>query len=217
MILLSITDEIINYIKEINLLEFGGLLFGLLCVYFLIKENVLTWICGIIYVLISFVVFWQSRLYGDFLLHIIFLILNIYGWYSWTGGSKDAKDKASTELNVSTLTRKASIIQLAFSAIGILIFAQVLIYIPSMIEGVDAAALPYWDSTTSILSVTAMWLTTKKKIENWYYWLAIDILATGIYFYKELYFYSLLYFIYIFLAIAGYIAWKKSMNKSLAI
>lgn len=217
MMLLSITDEIINYIKEINLLEFGGLLFGLLCVYFLIKENVLTWICGIIYVLISFVVFWQSRLYGDFLLHIIFLILNIYGWYSWSSGSLDPKDKASTELNVSTLTRKASIIQLVFSAIGILIFAQVLIYIPSMIEGVDAAALPYWDSTTSILSVTAMWLTTKKKIENWHYWFVINILATGIYFYKELYFYSLLYFIYIFLAIAGYMAWEKSMNKSIAI
>ena len=76
------------------------------------------------------------------------------------------------------------------------------------------ASLPYWDSATSVLSVTGMWLTTKKKIENWYYWLIVDILATGIYMYKELYFYGILYFVYIFLAVAGYMAWKNSLENN---
>lgn len=207
MILASIANDILSYASGINTLEAAGLVFGLLCVYFLIKENILTWPCGIIYVLISFVIFWQSQLYGDFLLHIIFLILNIYGWMTWT----KRKDADQAALVVTANDAKSTLIQVGVTIIGILLFAQVLIHIPSWLDGMEPAALPYWDSTTSILSVTGMWLTTKKKINNWYYWLAVDILATGIYFYKELYFYSLLYFIYIFLAIAGYLAWRKSM------
>ena len=207
MILASIVNEIYTYATGMNVLEALGLIFGLLCVYFLIKENILTWPFGILYVLISFVIFWQSQLYGDFLLHIVFLILNIYGWHSWING----KDETKQELLVSKNSTKESIFQLVLTIAGIILFAQVLIYIPNWIDSMEPAALPYWDSTTSVLSVTGMWLTTKKKIDNWYYWLAVDILATGIYYHKELYFYSLLYFIYIFLAIAGFIAWRKSM------
>lgn len=206
--ILSFLHEASAYFTNMSTLEALGLIFGLLCVYFLIKENILTWPCGIIYVLLSFVVFWQSQLYGDFLLHIIFLILNIYGWYTWVN-SKGQNDEG---LVVTKNSTKENILQLSITAIGILLFAQLLIHIPSWINGMAPAALPYWDSTTSVLSVTAIWLTTIKKIDNWYYWFVVDILAVGIYYHKELYFYSLLYFIYIFLAVAGYLAWRKSMT-----
>lgn len=206
--ILSFLHEASAYFTNMSTLEAMGLIFGLLCVYFLIKENILTWPCGIIYVLLSFVVFWQSQLYGDFLLHIIFLILNIYGWYTWVN-SKGQNDEG---LVVTKNSTKENILQLSITAIGILLFAQLLIHIPSWINGMAPAALPYWDSTTSVLSVTAIWLTTIKKIDNWYYWFVVNILAVGIYYHKELYFYSLLYFIYIFLAVAGYLAWRKSMT-----
>ena len=176
---------------------------------FLIKESIWTWPAGIAYVIVSFVVFWNARLYGDFILHIFFLVLNIYGWYYWVRGKKD--ENPSVTITHSSV--KQSIIFLSFTIIGIFAFGQFLINIPSMFEGVEPAALPYWDSTTSILSVTGMWLTARKKIDNWYYWFAVDIIATGVYFYKELYFYSFLYFLYIGMAIAGYLAWKKTMMK----
>ena len=200
-------EGIWGYILQIGTLGFLGLIFGLLCVIFLIRQNILTWISGIIYVFISFVIFWNARLYGDFLLHIIFLILNVYGWYSWVNGGR-SKDEV---LKVTTMPVKMTIIILSLSVIGIYCFAQLLIYTPQMIDGMVSASLPYWDSTTSVLSVTGMVLTARKKIENWYYWLVVNILATGIYFYKELYFYALLYFIYIGLAIIGYRAWKRSL------
>ena len=205
--IISLLHEVSSYFTNIGALEALGLIFGLLCVYFLIKENILTWPCGIIYVFLSFVVFWQSQLYGDFLLHIIFLILNIYGWYAWIKG----KNTTGQQLSVTKNSSNENIIQLLVTALGILFFAQLLIRIPNWIDGMAPASLPYWDSTTSVLSVTAIWLTTIKKIDNWYYWFVVDILAVGIYYHKELYFYSLLYFIYIFLAIAGYLAWRKSM------
>ena len=104
---------------------------------------------------------------------------------------------------------------MGITLIGIFVFAKVLIGVPSLFDGVDPPALPYWDSTTSILSVTGMWLTARKKIDNWYYWFAVDVLATGIYVYKELYFYALLYLFYIGMAVAGYLAWKKTMTHDL--
>ena len=95
--------------------------------------------------------------------------------------------------------------------VGVFLFSNFLISLPDLFEGLAPASLPYWDSTTSVLSVAAMWLTARKKIENWAFWFVVNVLATGIYYYKDLHFYSLLYFVYIGLAIAGYLTWKKSM------
>ena len=200
-------SEIANYAQQIDFLEFLGLVFGLLAVWFLIKQNILTWPSGIIYVLISFVIFWRIQLYGDFILHIFFLVLNIYGWYYWKYGRKEGEE----ELPVSTNSIQYNLIILAFSVLGIAVFGYFLQTLPRFFSDLEPAALPYWDATTSILSVTGMWLTTRKKIENWYYWLLVDILATGIYVYKGIYFYASLYFIYIFLAMGGYWEWRKSM------
>ena len=74
------------------------------------------------------------------------------------------------------------------------------------------AALPYWDTTTSVVSIAAIWLQAKKKIESWHAWLFVDVLATGIYVYKAIYFYALLYLFYIGMAVAGYLAWRKDLH-----
>ena len=205
----EIWQGIIEYASQIDFLELLGLVFGVLCVWFLIKQNILTWPAGIIYVLISFVIFWKARLYGDFFLHIFFLVLNIYGWYYWVYG----KQKEDEDVPVTTLTIRYNLIIFSLTALGVLLFGYFLQSLPNWIDGIDPAALPYWDATTSILSVTGMWLTTRKKLENWYYWLTVDILATGIYIYKGIYFYAALYFIYIFLAVGGFIEWYKSYKK----
>jgi nicotinamide mononucleotide transporter len=204
----NIWHEIVSYTSQIDILEFLGMVFGLLTVWYLIKQNILTWPAGITYVLISFVIFWKIQLYGDFILHIFFLVLNIYGWYYWT------RSKGEKELPVTTLTFKHNLLLAGVTLVGVVVFGYFLQQLPNMVSGLQPAALPYWDATTSILSVTGMWLTTRKKIENWYYWLVVNILATGIYIYKGIYFYALLYFVYIFLVSSGLIAWRKSMKET---
>ncbi len=201
-------QAILEYAMHLPLLEFLGLVFGLLAVIFLIKESIWTWPAGILYVLVSFFVFWEARLYGDFLLHIFFLVLNIYGWYAWL--SKSGENEKS--LVVTKLETRSQVIWLFVTLISVVVFAQFLMSLPKIFPGVEAASLPYWDSVTSMLSITGMWLTARKKIDNWYYWLAVDIIATGVYWYKGLYFYSALYFIYIFLAIAGYMTWRSALK-----
>ena len=201
--------QVFEYALHIDLLELSGLIFGLLCVWWLIKQNILTWPAGIIYVFISFVIFWRIRLYGDFILHIFFLVLNIYGWYYWVRHRKSDQE----ELPVTTYSLRINLIVAAITALGVWVFGYFLENLPNLFSGLEPAALPYWDATTSILSVTGMWLTTRKKLENWYYWLAVDILASIIYVYKGIYFYALLYGVYVILAISGYVEWRKSMKE----
>ena len=196
-------QEVINYASGIKILEFAAMISGLLCVWYLIRQNILTWPTGIIYVLISFVIFSKVRLYADLVLHIFYLILNIYGWYYWSAPGK----RQDHQVPVTTA---------GSSLMGILLFLSALgTYLSGMLlsEFTDAS-LPYWDSATSVLSIAAMWLTAKKKIENWIIWFVVDLLATGIYFYKGLYFYCILYLVYIGMAVAGYVAWRKSMTNT---
>ena len=204
----EIVQDILNYALSIDLYELSGLIFGILAVWYLIKESILTWPAGILYVLVSFVVFWKIQLYGDLLLHVIFLVLNIYGWYFWVFGKKENEE----ELPITTYSLNQNLIVLLISIVGIWGFGFFLANINTIWSHIPPAALPYWDSTTSILSVTGIWLMTKKKLENWYYWFVVDVLACGIYFYKGIYFYSFLYGVYIAMAVSGYLAWKKSPN-----
>ncbi len=210
MQLSEIWQQVVDYTSQISVWELTGLVAGLLAVVYLIRQSIWTWPFGILYVLVSFVVFWQARLYGDFLLHIFFLVLNVYGWLYWRKGARETE----TQIKITHSSPKSMLTTLGITVVGVLVFAKLLIAIPSIFEGVDPPALPYWDSTTSVLSVAGMWLTARKKIDNWYYWFFVDVLATGIYFYKELYFYSALYLVYIGMAVAGYLAWRKSMTSS---
>lgn len=198
----SLLRDILNYASQIELLELLGLIFGLLAVYYLIKENILTWPAGIAYVLVSFVIFWQQKLYADFALHVFFLVLNVYGWWYWLKGGKDITKE---EVPITHTKPMILIGVLVISAIGIGVMGNLL-------TAYTDASLPYWDSATTVLSLSGMWLTARKKIENWYIWFVVDILATGVYFYKGIYFYAILYLIYIGLAIVGYLAWKKTMK-----
>lgn len=198
----ELINGFLNYGRNIDILEFLGLVFGLLAVYYLIKENILTWPFGIAYVMVSFVIFWQEKLYADFALHIFFLVLNVYGWWYWIQGGKSSRKE---EVPITHVSFIRLIFLLVISFFGVASLGYTL-------NKYTDASLPYWDSATTVLSLTGMWLTARKKIENWYFWFVVDVLATGIYFYKEIYFYAVLYMIYIGLAIVGFFAWKETMK-----
>ena len=181
-------------------IELFGLVFGVLAVWLLIKENIWTWPVGIAYILASLYIFYTTRLYADFALHIFFLIMSIYGWYYWLKGG----DRTESDLPVSHESNQLLAILLGACAIAIFVSG-------GLFANYTDADLPYWDNTTSYLSLLAMWLQSRKKIESWILWFVIDVLAAGIYFYKGIYFYSLLYLIYLAMAIMGYKAWRESV------
>ncbi|MDT8397735.1 MAG: nicotinamide riboside transporter PnuC [Pseudomonadales bacterium] len=190
----------IELIPVLGAVEIFGLLSGLLCVWLLVKQNIWTWAAATAYVLASLYVFYNARLYANFGLHIVYLLMNFYGWYYWFKGGK----RGESGLGVS---RESGKLMLFLSAL-----ALILMFISgSLFAHYSDARLPYLDNTVSMFSLLALWLQSRKKLESWILWLAIDALSIVIYYSQALYFYSLLYLVYVGLAIMGYRAWRKSM------
>lgn len=188
------------FLTPMRLLEATGLVTGLVCVWLLIRQNVWTWPLGIVYVLVSIVLFLDARLYADLLLHVGFLGLNVYGWYYWLRGG--GTSRVAVPVTRAGAGPVAALVLAA--AIGTGVFGR------AFALWTDAD-LPYWDNATTCLSLAAMWLSTRKHLENWVLWFVVDVLATGIYLYKGLYFYAVLYLVYTGMAIAGWLAWRRSL------
>ena len=71
------------------------------------------------------------------------------------------------------------------------------------------------DSFTTALFFVGMWLMARRKIEHWIFWIVGDVISVPLYLYKGLGLTSIQYLIFTFIAILGYIQWKKAYNKEL--
>ena len=193
--------ELYGQLVAVNFFELAGLLSGLLCVWLLIRQSIWTWPIGLVYSLVSLVVFMQTKLYSEFGLHIYYAVINAYGWYYWSRA--DAQD-SSGSLPVTRINRVTGYILLALVALGIPLLAEL------MLQFTDTD-MAYADSTITIMSFSAMWMTARKLIENWYVWLLVDIIATIVYIINGIELYAVLYCVYIGMAIAGLIAWRATL------
>ena len=80
-----------------------------------------------------------------------------------------------------------------------------------LVEFTDST-VPFWDSMTTALCIVAYWMLSRKFIEQWFVWLAVDAITVGLYIYKDIPLTAGLYALYCILAIAGYIRWRKMMH-----
>jgi nicotinamide mononucleotide transporter len=78
-------------------------------------------------------------------------------------------------------------------------------------------ALPYVDSATTTVSLIAQWMMTRKLLENWLIWTAVDVVYVGMFIYKGLYLTAFNYGIYLALAVFGYLAWKRSLQTTASL
>ena len=190
-----------------NWLEATGLISGLVCVALLIRQNIWNWPIGLLYSLVSIVVFFRARLYADLALHVFYVVMNGYGWYYW------AFAKRAIQLETVPVTQTPARVAVALT----LVVAGATAAMGWLLANRTNAAVPYWDSATTTMSFAGMWLTARKHIENWIVWLVVDVIATGIYLYKGLEMYALLYCVYIGMAFAGWWAWRTSMLRTAAV
>lgn len=182
--------------------EYIGAVLGVLIVICLVREKLMAWPLGVAYVLVTVPQLWQAQLYANFALHIIgFLPLNLYGWYHWLFGGETRDDLPVTRTAVPTLLGLAATCLVGALALGWLLAAQ------------TDAAYPYWDNGVLLMSLAAMWLTARKKIENWAVWLIVNIISVPLYYAQGLPWYAALYALYIPMAFWGYFTWLSSMRQ----
>lgn len=185
-----------------NWTEIVATVFGLTCVWFTVRQNIWCWPTGLVQVVLYIFVFYEAKLYSDLILQFVYIVLQFYGWYYWLHG-----DKQKTSLAVTRLPRRVVVF---WAMAGICITGGW----GYLMDKYSDAAVPYWDGFIAVVSLIAQWLLAKKKLESWMFWIAVDIVAIGVYFYKQLYFTTGLYIIFLFLAIIGFLEWHKAFKAS---
>jgi nicotinamide mononucleotide transporter len=178
-------------------IEIVAALFGFVCGYLTIIQNIWCWPTGIVQVILYIFVFYSARLYSDMILQIIFIFVQGYGWYFWVYGPK-----VEDRVPVVPLSRSRSLLWGAVAIAG----SGGLGFLMKTHTNADFA---YLDATTTVLSLIAQYLQGIKILQSWLIWIVVDVLAIGIYYAKGLYPTLILYIVYLGMATAGYFTWKK--------
>ena len=185
-------------------IEIVAAVFGVVSVFLSVRQNIWSWPTAIVNVGLYIFVFFGSKLYADTGLQVVYVVLNAYGWYHWLYGGKNR-----TELPVSRTSAR-----LGALLVGIGLAATAVI--GTLLARTTDASLPYIDSMTTSTSLVAQWMMTRKLLENWLVWVAVDVVYIGMYIYKSLHVTAVLYFVFLVLSAMGYMQWKRSLRKQTA-
>lgn len=185
----------------LNTLDVVGALFSLLSTIFYVKADKWAWPMGVVATTFDATLYGLTGIYGDMTLTIIYFISMFYGWYMWTHNNHRHK-----KLQITYLTWRLALILSGVAVVGIFGAVELLKYFTN-------SQVPYLDATTTVLSLIAQWMVCKKIIENWILWFVVDAIYVFLYFYKDIPAHGVLLIIYLGLAVAGFIRWRKLMGK----
>ena len=175
---------------------------GIVSVTLLVRQNIWCWPTGIVMVTLYIFIFYDARLYSDMGLQVAYVVMQIYGWYYWVFGGEERN-----RLPVSRIAGSA-----ALGWLGVMLAGTA--GLGFLMDEYTDADLAYWDAATTVMSLVAQYLQAVKVLECWLLWIAVDVLAVGIYAYKGLVPTTVLYTVFLGLATWGYIEWRRSESGS---
>ena len=186
-------------------LEIIAVVFGFLSVWFSKLNKIWVFPTGMISTSIFVYLLLKWGLLGDMMINGYYFIMSVYGWYVWTRKINDTQFTPISKINLRE------------KKISITIFFATLLFVFVIYKTFDKWSdwVAYADTITTAIFFVGMWLMAKRKIENWIFWIIGDIISVPLYLYKGFTFTSFQYLGFTFIAIFGYLAWKKNLNKQI--
>lgn len=181
---------------------------GLIYIWLEYRASILLWIVGIIMPLLDIVLYWQHGLYGDAGMAVYYAVAAIYGYVVWKFGRKH-NAPAADNMPITHFKRNLilPVLLFFFAAWGITYYILI---------NFTQSTVPVLDSLTNALSFVGLWALARKYLEQWLFWIVVDVISAGLYFDKDIPFKSGLYALYVVIAVAGYFKWKRMMNTAKA-
>lgn len=181
-----------------SFLEIVAALFGAAAVYLATRENVWSWPVALVNVALYTVVFFQSRLYADMGLQIVYFVLSVYGWYNWLHGGERRSVLHVSRASLRLLLPLLAVVAVTAYSLGWILATR------------TDAVLPWLDSALTMTSLAAQWLMTRKVLECWLLWIAVDVVYVPMFVSRGLPATAVLYAVFLVLAVLGYIEWRRS-------
>lgn len=183
---------ITNWIMVVGVLTGGGSV-----LFLALNRAKIGWLLGIINAVFFVILMAKYHLYADVTLNTYYFFTSAAGLFWWLKGGK-----AKTPLKIQRLSKRGWIYVGIAAIIGTLTMGWAL-------ATFTAASIPYIDTFTTVLSFIGQFLLARKFFENWYIWIAADVIDIGIYMFKGLPLVAALTVVYIVLCVAGIIKWRK--------
>jgi nicotinamide mononucleotide transporter len=185
-----------------NPLEALAVVTGVFYVWLMTRESIWCWPVGIVSGLVSLVVYFNGRLYGWTGLQVIYLGQAVYGWYAWLHGGAD-----HSELRVS---RSSPTLLVALAAAGTVV---ALLAGLALHHWTDEAQ-PWPDAFTTVFGLIAQWMQTRKRFENWYIWVGVNVTSVTMMLLQGMLALACLYSVFLVLAFVGLRDWRRSMRSA---
>lgn len=185
-----------------SLLEIVSFLLAVLTVWLNIRQTHWAWLFAILSSATYGVVFVQSRLYGDAGLQLVFVLVSIWGWYQWLHGGIGHQALQASRLSA----HGRWLCGLAWLA-GFVLLSWFL-------RRYTDTDVPRIDGFLTAGSLLGQFLLSRKKLENWHVWIAVDVLYVGLYIHKQLILTALLYALFVVMAAIGLKVWRKSQSRA---
>lgn len=184
-----------------TVLEAISFVTGALCVWLVVRENVWNFPIGLLNVAAFSIVFFQSRLFADAGLQVVYFVLGVVGWRLWLQGGEN-----QTRLRLSRIG-KIEVVWLGF----FVILSTLSLW--KTLQHVGGSA-SFWDALTTSLSLASQWMLNRKQLESWIGWIVVDAIYVPLYISKGLYLTAILYAIFLCMAIIGWKQWHRTWNAS---
>ncbi|MBA6224857.1 nicotinamide mononucleotide transporter [Colwellia sp. MB02u-18] len=199
---ISASSEIVTYFTTLPLLELIAVVASLLYVVLAAKGSIWCWPAAILSTVLYTVIFYDVYLWMDSVLQLYYLLMAVYGWFCWHKNKPSKTHTDSNRLLYSqwTLQRHSRIIVL-LTLVSLVLGWVMATYTP--------AHFPYLDSATTVFAVFATYLITQKVLENWLYFIVIDLVSIYLYVEKGLIPTAALFGSFVILAAYGYWQWRK--------
>lgn len=181
-------------------LQIIGTTLGLIYLWLEYKANIWVWIVGAIMPLVHGVLYLTNGIYADAAMQLYYVAAGIYGLMVWRRAPKRQDDGKIKH------TPTGYIVPL----VAVYVALHVLLYV--LLTEFTDSRVPLFDSMSTALSIVAMWMLSRKLVEQWLVWLVVDMISVGLYLYKGIPLTAGLYTIYCILAVAGYLRWRKQAH-----
>lgn len=183
------------------ILQIAGVVLGLLYLWLEYRADMRLWIVGLVMPCVHGALYFRAGLYADCSMQVYYILAGLYGLAAWSRKPKQTHAKAAGSGITHTPARVWAAIVAVWAAI------QAVIYL--LLAGFTDSTVPFWDSLTTALCIVAYWMLSRKYVEQWLVWLAVDVITAGLYIYKGIPVTAGLYVLYSALAVAGYMRWLR--------
>jgi len=186
---------------HVSVAELLGFVTGAASVWLTVLARISNFPVGIANSAFFLALFLSARLFADSALQVVYIVLGFAGWWQWLHGGLER-----SRLTVARAGWPLVVCCVAFVALGTWGLTVLL----------DAAhdIAPFWDALTTAVSLAAQFLLNCKKIENWVFWIAVDVVYIPLYLVKRLDLTAIVYVLFLGLCVAGVRAWRRALRPS---